>query len=186
MTEPLDKTTLPGTDGAQPVMVNTSEGITPTIGGVLGKIPSGLFIVSIHTNDGRQTALLASWVQQASFDPPMLTVAVNARRYHAEWLSLAGTAVGISVIAEGQKEFLRHFGSGFEPGEAAFEGIPTKTGKTGALLLTGSLGSLEGYVVSHMTTGDHIVFAIELVSAQVHAGKNLTPWTHIRRNGLKY
>ena len=47
------------------------------IGPVLGRTPSGVFILTASSGDGQETGMLASWVQQASFDPPAITVAVN-------------------------------------------------------------------------------------------------------------
>ena len=38
----------------------------------LGRVPSGLFILTAG-NGPTETGLLASWVQQCSFDPPRLT-----------------------------------------------------------------------------------------------------------------
>ena len=45
----------------------------------LGRIPSGLFVLTA-TSGGAETGMLASWVQQCSFDPPQVTVAVNKER----------------------------------------------------------------------------------------------------------
>ena len=56
---------------------------------VLGRIPSGIFIVTLRHN-GQETGMLSSWVMQAGFEPPMVTVAVNRSRYIGEWLD-AGT-----------------------------------------------------------------------------------------------
>ena len=52
----------------------------------LGRIPSGLFIVTYFTGPA-ESAMLASWVQQCSFDPPALTMAVKQGRGISEWLT---------------------------------------------------------------------------------------------------
>ena len=53
---------------------------------VLGRIPSGVFILVAGDGTGRRTGLLTSWVQQASFEPPQVTIAVNKSRYLIDWL----------------------------------------------------------------------------------------------------
>ncbi len=157
-----------------------------TISTVLGRIPSGLYIVTAQLPDGQQTGLLASWVQQASFEPPMLTVAVNQKRYLNSWLEIS-PVLGVNVIAEEQKDLLKHFGTGFEPGINAFEGIAVQYGVTGTPLLTSALGYLEGEVVSHMATGDHTIYALQVTGAGEGAAfSTAKPWVHLRKNGLKY
>ena len=46
---------------------------------VLGRIPSGVFILVGGDGAGRRTGLLTSWVQQASFEPPQVTVMLTCR-----------------------------------------------------------------------------------------------------------
>src|SRR6187399_3355512 len=87
----------------------------------IGHIPSGIFILSVGTG-ARATGMLASWVMQAAFEPPMVSVAVKLGRYVCDWLS-AGEPFVLNVVGESQKQFLKHFGKGFEPGVPAFEGL---------------------------------------------------------------
>ena len=46
------------------------------IGAALGKIPSGVFIAT-STHDGEEIGMLASFVEQAGFNPPTITVAIG-------------------------------------------------------------------------------------------------------------
>jgi flavin reductase (DIM6/NTAB) family NADH-FMN oxidoreductase RutF len=157
-----------------------------TIGAVLGRTPSGLFVLTARSADGRETGMLASWVQQASFEPPMVTVAVNRKRFLHEWLSVT-PHVALNLIGEGQKQFLKHFGSGFEPNEPAFDNVPLTRGATGVPLLAEALGYLEGRVTGNVEAGDHIIYAVEVLAAGTgphFAGTQ--PWVHIRKNGFGY
>src|SRR5258706_383723 len=45
----------------------------------LGRVPSGLFILTVCDGQ-RETGMLASWVQQCSFEPPQVSVAVKHGR----------------------------------------------------------------------------------------------------------
>ena len=65
---------------------------------VLGRVPSGVFILTASDGEGRETGMLASWVQQASFEPQQVTVAVNGTRYLNQWLN-DGAVVGLSLVA---------------------------------------------------------------------------------------
>lgn len=156
------------------------------IGPVLGRIPSGVFILTASGPQGEQTGMLASWVQQASFAPPAITLAVNSKRYINDWLK-EGVAVALSVVGENQKKLLGHFGKGFEPGEPAFEGLATESSPAGLQVLSESIGWMEGTVRSSVTSGDHVVYVVELTSGQ--PGPLLDqekPFVHMRKNGFGY
>jgi flavin reductase (DIM6/NTAB) family NADH-FMN oxidoreductase RutF len=160
--------------------------MSDSIGPVLGQVPSGIFILTAQGPDGAETGMLASWVQQASFDPPAITVAVNQKRYLNDWLS-AGSTAAVSVVGETQKGLLGQFGKGFDPGEPAFDGIKTARSPAGLPVLPDSLGWLEGTVESATSAGDHVIYILRLTAAG--AGSRLgqeRPWVHIRKNGLGY
>ncbi|MCA9052672.1 MAG: flavin reductase [Planctomycetaceae bacterium] len=156
------------------------------LGAVLGRTPSGLFILTAKGPDGSQTGMLASWVQQAAFDPPAVTVAIKKGRYLHEWLSYC-PAVALSLVGETQKKFLGHFGRGFEPHEPAFEGLDVRKAENGLPVLADALGWLEGNVAERLETGDHVVYLVNLTGGgcgpQLEAEK---PWVHIRKNGFNY
>ena len=161
-----------------------SDADTERIGPVLGRIPSGVFILTASDGAGHDTGMLASWVQQASFEPPQATVAVNKSRYLHEWLK-ACPFVAINIVAENDKSLFKHFGRGFEPDEFAFEGVNTSRGDLGAMLLSDACGALEGRVVSEMESGDHVIYLVEIQNAQP-GSDDAKPFVHIRRNGFSY
>ncbi len=156
------------------------------IAAVLGRLPSGLTILIAGNGTGRETGMLASWVQQASFDPPMLTVAVNRKRYLNDWLQ-PGSPVTVNLLSENDGPFLKHFGKGFEPDVPAFEGQNITRDANGLPVLSDAMGTLEGTVVSQTEAGDHFLYVVEITDAV--AGKTLEsakPWVHIRKNGFGY
>lgn len=148
----------------------------------LGRIPSGLFVVTIRKGTA-ETAMLASWVQQCAFDPPHLSVVVKQGRAIHSWLKPESTFV-LNIVGEGHKRLISHFGRGFEPDEPAFHGIETTHSQHGHPVLTHALGFLECEVTDRMKVGDH-----ELVVARVLAGamqQDGEPMIHVRKNGLRY
>lgn len=156
------------------------------IAAVLGRTPSGIFVLTARAADGRETGMLASWVQQASFEPPMVTVAVNRKRFLHDWLAGAPQIL-LNLVGEGQKQFLKQFGAGFGPDEHAFDGCSLTKSPGGLPVLADALGYLEGRVTGQLETGDHRVYAVEITSAGVGPDFTKTaPWVHVRKNGLNY
>jgi flavin reductase (DIM6/NTAB) family NADH-FMN oxidoreductase RutF len=153
---------------------------------VLGSIPSGLFIVTAKDSSGRTTGMLASWVQQAGFEPPAMTVAVKNGRYLNDWLQQT-QRLAVSIVAASQKGLLGQYGKGFEPDEDAFDGIETAQTSDGIPVLSDAIGWLAGDVSGAIDAGDHTVYVVTLTEAG--RGKRLggeQPWTHIRKSGLGY
>jgi flavin reductase (DIM6/NTAB) family NADH-FMN oxidoreductase RutF len=150
---------------------------------VLGRVPSGIFIMTIGTG-ARSTGMLASWVMQAGFDPPMVSVAVKQGRYVCEWLT-AGEPFVLNLLGESHKHLLKHFGKGFAPEEPAFEGLALSYCARGVPILNDSLGHLECEPVSHLDSGDHRIFLAKVVRGKLidAAGQ---PMVHIRTSGARY
>lgn len=172
----------------RPIVAETTHSENPgkNIGPVLGRMPSGVFVLTVSDGKGRETGMLASWVQQASFEPPMLTLAVKKERYVNDWLQATGRAA-LSVVAEKQHGFLKHFAAGFAPDEAAFEGLNVARSEAGLPVLSESLGWLEGTVAGRTEAGDHYLYVLKLTAAGAAEDPLARrPMVHVRRNGLKY
>src|SRR3954465_4436249 len=99
----------------------------------LGRVPSGLFVLTARQGE-RETAMLASWVQQCSFDPPQVSVAVRRDRY-IHGLLMDGAAFPLNIVPIHATEFLKHFGKGFEVGEPPFEGFAVERTAAGVAVL---------------------------------------------------
>jgi flavin reductase (DIM6/NTAB) family NADH-FMN oxidoreductase RutF len=149
---------------------------------VLGRVPSGIFILTIGTGD-RATGMLASFVMQAGFEPPMISVAVKLGRYVCDWIS-EGQPFILNLVGEGQSQFLKHFGKGFEPGAPAFEGLSISHCPRGVPILNDTMGYLECEPTSHVDSGDHRVFLARVVRGSLH--KDANPMVHIRKSGANY
>lgn len=148
----------------------------------LGRVPSGLFVVSAR-HGSRDTGMLASWVQQCSFDPPQLTAAFAANRWVLDWLT-DGAAFVVNILAEGSKPLLAHFGKGFGPDEPAFEGLDIRRSRETAPVLLAAHAYLDCRVAGRFPVGDHVLVLGRVVGGEVlHEGK---PATHVRRSGSHY
>ncbi len=150
---------------------------------VLGRVPSGIFILTIGTGT-RSTGMLASWVMQAGFEPPMVSVAVKLGRYVSDWVS-EGQPFVLNLVGEGQKDFLKHFGKGFEPGAPAFEGLAVTTCARGVPILSDALGHLECEPAGHVDSGDHRIFLAKVVRGRLVNAEE-KPMVHVRKSGAIY
>ena len=95
--------------------------------------------------------------------------------------------VALSIVGKSQKQYLGHFGRGFEPGEPAFEGLDIARTSDNLPVLADSLGWLAGDVVGSVDAGDHVIYAIRITESV--AGPKVAeeePWVHLRKNGLGY
>ncbi len=150
---------------------------------ILGRVPSGIYILTAR-HEGQETGMLASWVMQAGFDPPMITVAVKHGRYVADWLH-ARADFCLNVVAEHEKSLLSHFARGFEPDQPAFEGLEIERLTDEApVLKTGSIGYLLCRPTGHIDSDDHHIFLAEVVDGHLTSDK--PPMLHVRKSGSHY
>jgi flavin reductase (DIM6/NTAB) family NADH-FMN oxidoreductase RutF len=148
----------------------------------LGRIPSGLFVLTV-CRDGVETGMLVSWVQQCSFAPPGISVAIQRGREIGALLTV-GSLFCLNVLEDGQTDMIAHFGRGFTLKEDAFSGLDHQRGRPEGAILTETLAYLDCQVQSRHSAGDH-----DLIVAQVLAGGmrgDGQPMVHIRKNGLHY
>jgi flavorubredoxin/flavin reductase (DIM6/NTAB) family NADH-FMN oxidoreductase RutF len=131
----------------------------------VSRITGSLCIITTHRFDADQ-GLLTSWVSQASFTPPGLTIAVPMN--HAEaTLPTVGSQFTLNILKEG-RNLRRYFLKPIAPGEDRFAAIATHVGNNGCRVLDEALAYLECTVQSRMECGDHW-----LIYATVEQGKVL-------------
>jgi flavin reductase (DIM6/NTAB) family NADH-FMN oxidoreductase RutF len=162
--------------------METSKPELPNWAKALGRVSSGLYILTISGSQG-ETGMLASWVQQCSFTPPMVSVALKKGRYLLDWLKV-GEAFGLNVIPEGNKPLLIHFGKGFEPHEPAFDNVPCELIVGQPPKLVESVAYLVLKVVHHYEAGDHVLVIGEVTDGQLLS--EAKPATHSRKSGTHY
>lgn len=150
----------------------------------LGRISGGLYIITAKKGNV-SSAMLASWVSQASFDPPGFTVAV-AKDRAIESLMQVGDRFVLNVLEEGKYQHLmKHFLKRFAPGADRFAGVKTQTAANGSPILTDSLAYLECEVVSRMEASDHWIVYSKVDSGRVANPDALTA-VHHRKVGNYY
>ena len=125
----------------------------------LGRLSGGLYIVTAQKGDNR-SAMLASWVSQASFKPLGLTIAV-AKDRAIESLMRVGDSFVLNVLEENNYQpLMKHFLKRIAPGDDRFEGIDIQAAQNGSPILNDALAYLECEVKTRMDCGDHwLVYA---------------------------
>jgi len=156
-------------------------GIDDAVARALGAVPSGLFVATAGTG-AAATGFLASWVQQAGFDPPCITLAVRRGRPVAERIR-AGGAFCVSVLGEDDRALLAHFAPGFEAGEAAFDGIAIGLSSAGVPYVRDAAAWLGCRLLGEVAWSDHVLFAGEVVEGDRTGHR---PMVHVRRTGANY
>lgn len=156
---------------------------TKSFQSVLGRVPSGIFILTIGTGP-RATGMLSSWVMQAGFEPPTVSVAVKQGRYVCDWLT-AGEPFVLNLVGESQTNLLKHFGKGFEPGAPPFEGLAMTHCARGVPVLKDAVGYLECEPVCHVDSADHRIFLAKVVRGKL-IDADARPMIHIRKSGANY
>ena len=148
----------------------------------LGRIPSGLFILTVSRGE-QETGFLASWVQQCSFKPPRLSFAVQPDRPINKLLT-AEAALAFNILEASQTDMIAHFGKGFAPGVDAFAGLDIVREIGKAPVLAEALAVLEGRVAARHSVGDHVLIVVDLSGGRLlEEGQ---PMVHIRKNGTHY
>jgi flavin reductase (DIM6/NTAB) family NADH-FMN oxidoreductase RutF len=150
----------------------------------LGRLAGGLYIISA-AKGGARSAMLASWVAQASFKPLGFTVAVAKDRAIESFMQVGDRFV-LNVLEDGNySKLMQHFLKRFAPGADRFEGVKTQLSKCGAPILTDALAFMECEVMSRMECSDHwIIYAIA-EEGRVSKPESLTA-AHHRKVGNHY
>jgi flavin reductase (DIM6/NTAB) family NADH-FMN oxidoreductase RutF len=166
------------TSNKVPVATEFISSVSP----VLGKLPSGMFVVTTR-NGERETGMLSSWVMQAGFNPPAITIAVRQNRYVAEWLTQRCAFV-LNLLEQGQTQLLRYFSRGFPPDERPFDSLNVDRTANGIPILRDTLGYLECEPRLHVDSGDHRIFMAVVTGGNL--ATSCEPMVHIRRSGMHY
>ena len=184
----LGRELLKGQRKQQRLSGGLGESLSNPVMLALGRVVGPLCVITARKGEGVgriSGAMVASWVSQASFSPPGVTVAV-AKDRAVEALMHIGDRFALNVLAEGRETGpMKRFLQPFPPGADRFAGLDLEESPGGQPLLPEALAWLEATVSQRMECGDHW-----LVYARVDHGGLLDPAAltavHQRRSGQRY
>jgi flavin reductase (DIM6/NTAB) family NADH-FMN oxidoreductase RutF len=150
-----------------------------SIGAVLGKLDSEVFVLTAADGDRRNGQIVA-WVMPATIVPqvPRVLVGVGRMTYTRELLE-ASRKFALNLLGVDQWRWVPHFG--FRSGRDVdkFSGVSFERGRTGSPLLPGIVGYLECQVRSALDGGAHLYYL-----ADVLAGKLVSDQAPLRLHQL--
>jgi flavin reductase (DIM6/NTAB) family NADH-FMN oxidoreductase RutF len=150
----------------------------------LGRLSGGLYIITAKKGDV-SSAMLASWVAQASLEPLGFTVAV-AKDRAIESLMQVGDRFVLNALEEGKHlKLMKHFLKRFAPGADRFAGVGTQTALNGTPILTDALAYMECEVISRMECSDHWLVYSQVTAGRVSNPEGITA-VHHRKVGTYY
>ncbi len=169
--------------------IATIKSLDGELNKALGRLSGGLYVVTASQGKGedrRSGAMVASWISQASFNPPGLTVAVAKDRAIEAFMQVGDHFV-VNVLQEDTYlPLLRHFLKRFPPGADRFANIDIlKDVAKGGPVLMGALAYLDCLVKQRLETSDHwIIYA--LVEQGNVANAEAKTAVHHRKIGSNY
>ncbi|ASC72116.1 Diflavin flavoprotein A 1 [Halomicronema hongdechloris C2206] len=150
----------------------------------LGRISSGLYIITAKQGD-ISSAMVASWVSQASFEPLGFTISV-AKDRAIESLMQVGDPFVLNVLEEGRHlPLMKHFLKRFPPGADRFAGVRTRLAQNGVPILADALAYLECQVATRMEMSDHWLVYCTVQDGRVSNPDGITA-VHHRKVGTYY
>lgn len=145
-------------------------------------IPSGIFVVTTARGSVR-AAYVGSWLQQAAFEPPAITIAMNKHRPLLALLE-PGSGLGVNILGRRQAALYARFERGFGLDEDPFVGEAIMTAVTGVPLLEEAFAYVDCRVQTMVDAGDHMVILAEVLAGAVQ--QTGEPMTYTRRSGFTY
>ncbi|NDJ17120.1 diflavin flavoprotein [Myxacorys almedinensis] len=162
----------------RPFLTETSDRTEQALGRVVGS----LCVVTVKHGD-RMTGFLTSWISQATFNPPGVTVAIAKSRTEG-WLDHIGDSFVLNVLRE-DRQLRRAFMKPVELGHDRFADLEIEFAANGCPILLDGLAYLECTVQNRMECGDHWLLYAEVANGKVLAAKAVTAVLH-RKSGTSY
>jgi flavin reductase (DIM6/NTAB) family NADH-FMN oxidoreductase RutF len=150
---------------------------------ILEHFPYGLYVVTVR-RDGDEHGMTANWITQASFDPPMIAVAIEN---NSTTIGLIRDAhhFAVSLLTTEQRELAGKLGRTSDQAPQKLKGVKTKPAPTAQTpVLTEAVGWVECRAVATLPAGDHTLVLGEILEAGVENG-DAEPLT-LKEAGFKY
>jgi flavin reductase (DIM6/NTAB) family NADH-FMN oxidoreductase RutF len=135
----------------------------------LGNMTYGIYVLTT-SHEETVNGMIASWVTQVSYEPPLIAAAVHPNRFSHDLIKQSGR-FALHVLGKNQKYLITKFMSA-DP-EAKFSGIDWRPGQTGCPVLADCVAFFECSLNTHVAAGNHTLFVGEVVKAETVSGDEL-------------
>ncbi len=126
--------------------------------------------------------MLCSFVEQAGFEPPMISIALGADRPLRQVLERR-ELFSVNILGTEDKALLAAFAAARE--EDPFAPFELIENGHGLPQLAGALAWLACRPTGSVVAGDHVVYVAEVVEGCLHREVG-EPMIRVRKNGLSY
>lgn len=148
---------------------------------VLRQFPYGLYLVGASRN-GHPLVVLANWVTQVSFSPPLVVVSIELQSKIHQFITVSGY-FSVNVLPAGNTELARSFLKSQEMREGKINGHSVELTKHGSPMIGEASAWLECKVETAHEAGDHTLFVGQVIHS--HANFESAGMT-LRESGLNY
>ncbi|RPH35565.1 flavin reductase [bacterium] len=148
---------------------------------VLRQFSYGLYLVGASRN-GHPLVILANWVTQVSFSPPLVAVSIEVESKMHQFIADSGH-FSVNVLPAGKVELARAFLKSQEPREGLINGHEFRIGRHGSPLLEEASSYLECQITAAHDVGDHTLFVGQVIHSQLNFQ---SPGITLRESGLSY
>jgi flavin reductase (DIM6/NTAB) family NADH-FMN oxidoreductase RutF len=155
------------------------------LGKALGRLASGVFLVTLRY-DGQPHGILATWITQAAFEPPMVVAAFNKQRPILQ-STTEGTEITINILGKQNTDIFKAFA---RPAHSAhdnrFSGLRVMDNPNGeGPIFADAAAFLNCRITQVIEAGDHLL-ALAVVTSGKVLQADAEPMVHVRSSGFHY
>ena len=125
----------------------------------VSRMTYGIYILTTFDSDGIN-GMIASWVSQVSYEPPMVMAAIHPNR-RTHQMILESKKFALNIMAKDQKEYMKRFKDP-DP-KSKFSNISWKKGVTGCPIILDCVSFIECELRETFTPGNHTLFVGEII-----------------------
>ncbi|MEE4113561.1 MAG: flavin reductase family protein [Desulfobacteraceae bacterium] len=133
----------------------------------LARMTYGIYVLTARYGE-TINGMIASWVSQVSYAPPLIMVAVHPDRYSHDLLQKSGH-FALNILAREQKHLLTRF-KGPDP-RSKFDALAWHDGVNGCPILDDCIGSAVCRIQQTLKPGNHALFIGQVVEAVFNGPK---------------
>ena len=130
---------------------------------VLGRLASGVTVVTTRDNAGEPRGLTATAVCSVSLEPPLVLVCIGRDSQTCQAIPDAGR-YALNLLSSNGRDLSDRFAAA---GEGKFGGVAWHDSPRGCPLLDGCLGWVECDVERQLEAGDHTIFVGRVVDMAI-------------------
>ncbi len=150
---------------------------------ILSLIPYGLYIIGAAGKDGPH-AIVANWLTQVSFHPPMVAISIEQDSVMRRYLSKNGHFT-LNLIRKGGKDQAKAFLKPTSVSGSMINGEEFLLTNQGTPYLANAMAHLECTVTDQHLAGDHVIFVGEVTGGKLNE-KGGTEILTLHETGWKY